>query len=123
VILQAVGGKSRSRLSGIAARLGVREDTYTQTLWRQVQATERAANGDTDTAIQLADEAVAIAASSDALDARADALFDLADVLRQADRTEPSLAAAHAARMLYERKGNTVMAARVPNPTHAGVTG
>jgi tetratricopeptide (TPR) repeat protein len=106
-----------------AKQLGVREDTYTQALWRQVQATERAANGDSDTAIRLADEAVTVAASSDALDAHADALFDLADVLRQADQTEPSLAAAHAARTLYERKGNTVMAARVPSPTHAGVTG
>jgi hypothetical protein len=92
-------------------------------LWRQVQARARAGNGDTATAIRLADEGVTIAAGSDALDAHADALFDLADVLRQDGQTEPSLAAARAARTLYERKGNTVMAGRVPTPAHAGGTG
>ena len=106
-----------------AKQLGVHEDTYTQALWRQVQAKARAGHGDAEAAIPLAEEAVRIAAGSDALDAHADALFDLADVLRQADRTEPSLAAARAARTLYERKGNTVMAARVPSPAHVGVTG
>jgi hypothetical protein len=105
------------------AVLGVREDTYTQTLWRQVQARASASNGDTDTAMRLAGEAVMIAAGSDALDAHADALLDLAEVLQRDGQTEPSLAAARAARTLYQHKGNTVMAARVPTPAHADGTG
>jgi DNA-binding SARP family transcriptional activator/tetratricopeptide (TPR) repeat protein len=95
-----------------AKHLGAVADTYTQMLWREVEAKVHAQRGDTDTAVRLAREAVAIAAQTDAVDAHGDALMDLAEVLRRCGEAEPALAAAQEAHSLYERKGNTVMAVR-----------
>jgi hypothetical protein len=50
------------------------------------------------------------------LNAHGDALLDLGEVLALAGRRDEAAESLKQARTLYERKGNLVMAARVPAP-------
>jgi hypothetical protein len=50
------------------------------------------------------------------LNAHGDALLDLGEVLALSSRRDEAAAVLEQARTLYERKGNLVMAARVPTP-------
>jgi N-acetylglucosamine kinase-like BadF-type ATPase len=55
---------------------------------------------------------VTLAEKTDFLNHQADAITDLAEVLREAGRTDEAYAAASKALGLYERKGNRVAAER-----------
>jgi tetratricopeptide (TPR) repeat protein len=86
------------------------EEPLPQMLWRQVRGKVLARRGELEKGDRLAREAVALAEETDMLNAHADALIDLAEVLALAGqdaRTELGQAL-----MLYERKGNLVMAKR-----------
>jgi tetratricopeptide (TPR) repeat protein len=71
-----------------------------------------AAQGDVEQAERLAREAVALAARTDYLEEHADALMTLAEVLRRAGWAAEATPALEEALRLYERKDNTVLAAR-----------
>ncbi len=60
----------------------------------------------------LAGDAVAAVENTGLLNVRADGLLDLAEVLEVVGDTEPAMAAARDALVLYERKGNVVSARR-----------
>jgi tetratricopeptide (TPR) repeat protein len=87
-------------------------DIPEQFLWRKARAKVLAAQGDVEQAERLAREAVALAARTDHLEEHADALMTLAEVLRRAGRAAEATPALEEALRLYERKGNTVLAAR-----------
>ena len=87
-------------------------DVPEQFLWRKARAKVLAAQGDLGQAERLAREAVALAARTDHLEEHADALMTLAQVLRRAGRAAEAAPALSEALRLYERKGNTVLAAR-----------
>jgi tetratricopeptide (TPR) repeat protein len=95
-----------------ALELGADDDTATQMLWRQAKAKVLARRGERALAEQLAREAVAIADGTDKLDWSATAHADLAEVLELTGRREEAAAELGRALVLYERKGNLVLAAR-----------
>ena len=88
----------------------------TEMLWRQTRATVLAHRGDHTPALRLARRAVELAEQADDLNAHGDALLDLGEVLALAGRRDEAAESLKQARTLYERKGNLVMAARVPAP-------
>jgi hypothetical protein len=92
------------------------DDVGTQMLWRQARATVLAHRGDHASALRLAGRAVALAEQVDDLNAHGDALLDLGEVLALSGRRDEAAGVREEARTLYERKGNLVMAARVPTP-------
>jgi class 3 adenylate cyclase len=102
--------------SQLSEELGMDDDVGTQMLWRQTRALVLAHRGDHTPALRLARRAVAIAEQVDDLNARGDALLDLGEVLALSGRRDEAAAVLEQARTLYERKGNLVMAARVPSP-------
>ena len=57
------------------------------------------------------------------MNAHGDALLDLGEVLALSGRRDEAAAPLEQARTLYERKGNLVMAARVPTPAALGERG
>jgi hypothetical protein len=88
---------------------GVRYEVY----WRT--ATAKAGvqtSGDPGEAVRLAREAVEIVGRSPNLNLHAEALTMLADVLEATGDRASALAALGAARDLYERKGNALLAER-----------
>src|SRR5205823_5472818 len=93
--------------------LGDRGDILTQMVWRSARAKIVAARGRADEGEALAREAVGISESTDFVSARADALVDLAQVLRDAGRTQEASEAANEGLALYERKGNSVAAGKI----------
>jgi ATP/maltotriose-dependent transcriptional regulator MalT len=93
--------------------LGDEQDAITQMMWRQVQALVLSHRGQHAEAERLEGEAVAIAEGTDALNWHGDALCDLAEVLRNADRTREAAVALQEALTLYERKRNLPMVERV----------
>jgi class 3 adenylate cyclase len=110
--------------AAISARLGSRDDVYTQVVCRGSLARVQAGRGNLERAEQLAGEAVARAAETDFLNLRGESLLDLAEVLRVAGRAAESTAATREALGLFEAKGCTVLAARArglldptPEPT------
>jgi class 3 adenylate cyclase/tetratricopeptide (TPR) repeat protein len=100
--------------SQLAEQLGMGDDVGTQMLWRQTRATVLAHRGDCTPALRLALQAVALAEQVDDLNAHGDALLDLGEVLALSGRGDEAAAPREQARALYARKGNLVMAARVP---------
>ena len=109
--------------SQLAEELGMDDDVDTQMLWRQTRATVLAHRGDRTPALRLAHQAVALAEQADDLNAHGDALLDLGEVLALSGRRDEAAAPLEQARTLYERKGNLVMAARVPTPAALGERG
>jgi len=80
--------------------------------WRSVRATVLARQGDPQKAESLAREAVSFAAQSDFHNAHGDALMDLAEILLLAGRSNEAADALEEAIRLYEKKRNTVSAAK-----------
>ena len=109
--------------SQLSEELGMDDDVVTEMLWRQTRATVLAHRGDRTPALRLARQAVALAEQADDLNAHGDALLDLGEVLALSGRRDEAAAPLEQARTLYERKGNLVMAARVPTPTALGERG
>ena len=93
--------------------LAGREDLWSHTLWRSVQATVLAQQGRTAEAERLARAAVELAAQTDFLDMHAGVLLTLAEVLRSAGNAPPVRALLEDAALLYRQKGNLVSLARV----------
>jgi class 3 adenylate cyclase/tetratricopeptide (TPR) repeat protein len=82
------------------------------TIWRSARARALAGLGRPDEAVVLAREAVERSDPTDDLNLRGDALLAQADVLRACGRDAEAKQSATAAKELYERKGNLVMAER-----------
>jgi len=95
-----------------AVELGTDDDTATQMLWRQVKAKVLARRGERAVAAQLAREAAAIADGTDKLDWRATAHADLAEVLELTGEHGQATVELERALLLYEQKGNLVLAER-----------
>ena len=66
-----------------------------------------------DASIADARTAIELASTTDALNLQADAYANLAETLRQLDRTEDAVAATATAVRLYTRKGNRAAVARL----------
>jgi tetratricopeptide (TPR) repeat protein len=90
-----------------------RQDLFTQTLWRQVEALVHASRGEHVEAEALAREAVAILEPTDALNLQGEALTALAEVRHAAGRSDEAEAALARALERYERKRNLTMTAQV----------
>jgi ATP/maltotriose-dependent transcriptional regulator MalT len=87
------------------------DDIVAQVMWRVARAQIQAHRGEAVEAERLAREAVDLATPTDFLDLQATALLALARVLREAGSREAANVAARA-QAVYDRKGNTVGAAR-----------
>jgi DNA-binding SARP family transcriptional activator len=111
--LYAQGEDDRAlELSQVSERATAADDLSAGVQWRAVRAKLVARQGRLDEAETLAREAVSLAGETDFLVLRADACLDLADVVRVAGRREEANAFIQQGLELYERKGNTVSAAR-----------
>jgi ATP/maltotriose-dependent transcriptional regulator MalT len=97
-------------LTAQSERAAAAEDLPVQVQWRGARAKALARRGEFDAAERLAREAVSLAERTDFLNLHGNALMDLATVLRQGRRLADAAAAAEAANVLYERKGNLVSA-------------
>ena len=97
----------------LGRELGGKQDAWTQTRWRQVQALVKASRGQHSEAEQLARGAVAISERTDALNLQGDALCDLAEVLHAVGRRNEAEAALAQALERYERKHNLAQAEQV----------
>ena len=95
-----------------AAEIGDRMDTTVQVPWRRAKAKVLARRGEHEAAEELAREALAMAETTDSINSQADACLDLAEVLSLRGESEGATAALGRAVILYERKGNVVMAER-----------
>ena len=93
--------------------LAGREDAWSYSLWRSVQATVLAQQGRTAEAERLARAAVESAAQTDFLDLHAGVLLTLAEVLRSAGNAPPVRALLDDSALLYRQKGNLVSLAHV----------
>jgi tetratricopeptide (TPR) repeat protein len=93
-------------------KLAAPEDVVTQIVWRGVRARSLAGRGRLDEAEALAREAVSLAEQTDFLSDHGDALLDLAYVLRAGNHLVETGVVSRQALTLYERKGNSVAAAR-----------
>jgi class 3 adenylate cyclase/tetratricopeptide (TPR) repeat protein len=87
-------------------------DRWSQMTLRQVRAKVLARNGEHAEASRVAREAVALGDGTDLLDSQGGAYADLAEVLTLAGEHHEAAAALEQAIARYERKGNTVLAAR-----------
>ncbi|MFL5929977.1 MAG: BTAD domain-containing putative transcriptional regulator [Gaiellaceae bacterium] len=87
-----------------------RDDYLSQVLWRSARAYALAGRDRVRDAPDLAREAVALAQGTDDLNTTGDALMSFAEVLRLNRRQDEAARAAGEAQLLYERKGNSVMA-------------
>jgi DNA-binding SARP family transcriptional activator len=111
--LEAQGqGVEALRFSEISSRIAAEDDLSPQVQWRAARAKALAGAGETEEAQRLAHEAVTLASQSDFLVLRGDAQLVLGEVLRAAGRAKDAAAAVEAALEFYERKQNTVSAAR-----------
>jgi class 3 adenylate cyclase len=103
--------------------LGSEHDTWTQGLWRQVQARVHASCGEHAEAERLAREAVGLWEETEGLFLQGDALYDLAEVHAAAGRHDEAAAALGEALDRYERKRIVPLAGRIreqlaaPQPT------
>ncbi|MBA2641700.1 MAG: AAA family ATPase [Actinobacteria bacterium] len=98
-------------LASRAEKWSPKDQPIEHSRWRAVRARVLARRGDAG-AETLAREAVALAEQTDFLELQGDCLLALADVLRFADRDRDATVALDQALVLYERKGNVVLAAR-----------
>jgi class 3 adenylate cyclase/tetratricopeptide (TPR) repeat protein len=100
------------RLARFSEETAGADDLITQIVWRAARAEVLASQSRTEEAEPLARAAVELAATTDFPDLQAHADLSLAVVLRAADRAEQAAAAVSSAVATFERKGNTVAAAR-----------
>ena len=97
-------------LTDMAKDLSAEDDITSQALWRLIRGKVLARRGQTDEAMQLADEAVALLRQTDASVVRDEGLLDAAEVMRLSG--DPVRAREHLAEALelFERKGNLAAA-------------
>jgi tetratricopeptide (TPR) repeat protein len=91
---------------------GASDDISTQIHWRQTRANILARRGEAELAEQLAREAIALAEQTDGLNRQGAALREFADILTRNGSERQAVTALEQATLLYERKGNLVMASR-----------
>ena len=119
LLAQAIFAQGRleeaRRFTEISEELAAHDDLSTQAVWRSVRAGYLAGRNQLDEAEQLAREAVRIAGITDFVSTRADALIGLADILRQAGRSDEAKAVAADGLLLYDQKGNRVAARKARN--------
>ena len=99
-------------LTALGEATAPKEDVASQILWRGTRAKVLARKGKLEDAERLAGHAVALAADTDALTVHGDALMSLAEVLRLVGKEREAFPIAEEARVLYEAKGNVVLAGR-----------
>ncbi|MGH3127813.1 MAG: hypothetical protein ACRDPX_07835, partial [Gaiellaceae bacterium] len=97
----------------VAERYSAADDLDARLHWMPVRAKLAARRSAFDEAERLAEEAVVLSAATDALNLRAAAHADFAEVLHLAGESRRAETQFREARSLYERKGNSVGAARV----------
>jgi class 3 adenylate cyclase/tetratricopeptide (TPR) repeat protein len=100
------------RFSEVAEQTAPPDDLATQASWRSVRAMVLAQRGEAEKAEGLAREAVDIARRTDYLNMHGDALLALVEVLAVGGRPGQAIPILDEARVLYDRKGNLVMAER-----------
>jgi tetratricopeptide (TPR) repeat protein len=105
-------GDEAAPLIELAARWTLADDTDAQVGLLRVRANLLAHQGDLGEAERLAREAAELTAQTDYVTHHAKVLTDLANVLELAGRRDEAAAAREQALVLYERKGNLVMAER-----------
>jgi class 3 adenylate cyclase/tetratricopeptide (TPR) repeat protein len=98
------------RFSKISEQNAPPEDMASQASWRSVRAMVLAQRGEAEKAEDLAREAVDIARKTDHLNTQGWTLLALADVLAVGGRPAQAVPVIEEARVLYDRKGNLVMA-------------
>ena len=120
------------RFTRMSEEVAAPDDVSSQFLWRCVRGKVLARRGLFAEAERLVREGLGIVRTSDEPDSQAMALMDLWEVLLLAGRPGEAAAAAAEALALFERKGNTVSAARareaiaratVPTAERAGTGG
>ena len=97
----------------LAARRSIKDDADAQMGILRATGKLQALRGDLKDAEHMARKAVDLAARTDSISIHADALVDLAGVLELAGGHDEAASAMQTALVLYERKGNSVMAHRV----------
>jgi len=98
------------RFSEVSEQTAAPGDLASQVGWRRTRATVLAQRGEAEQAEDLAREAVDIARRTDHLNLHAAALLALADVVAIGGRPAQAIPIIEEARVLYDRKGNLVMA-------------
>jgi tetratricopeptide (TPR) repeat protein len=98
------------RFSEVSEQAAAPGDLVSQVGWRSTRASVLAQRGEAEKAEDLAREAVDIARRTDHLNLHASALLALADVLAIGGRPAQAIPIIEEARVLYDRKGNLVMA-------------
>jgi tetratricopeptide (TPR) repeat protein len=96
--------------SEVSEQTAAPEDLDSQAGWRRTRARVLAQRGEAEEAEELAREAIDIARRTDHLEMHADALLALTDVLAVGGRLAQAIPIVEEARVLYDRKGNLVMA-------------
>jgi predicted ATPase/class 3 adenylate cyclase len=100
------------QLTGLGEATAPKEDVASQILLHGTRAKVLARKGQLENAERLARDTVALAADTDALTVHGDALMNLAEVFRLVDKEDEAIPIVEEARVLYEAKGNVVLAAR-----------
>jgi class 3 adenylate cyclase/tetratricopeptide (TPR) repeat protein len=98
------------RFSEVSEQTAAPGDLASEVGWRSTRATVLAQRGESEQAEDLAREAVDIARTTDHLNMHASALLARADVLALGGRPAQAIPIIEEARVLYDRKGNLVMA-------------
>jgi class 3 adenylate cyclase/tetratricopeptide (TPR) repeat protein len=98
------------RFSEVSKQTAATGDLASQVGWRKTRATVLAQRGEAEQGEDLAREAVDIARRTDHLNMHAEALLALADVFAIGGRPAQAIPAIEEARVLYDRKGNLLMA-------------
>jgi class 3 adenylate cyclase/tetratricopeptide (TPR) repeat protein len=99
-------------LSAVSQEIAAPDDAATQAMWRGVGAKVLARAGRMEEAESLVREAVTVIDRTDDLNLQGDTRLDLSEVLALAGRRDDAALAREEAAALFERKGNTVSAAR-----------
>ncbi len=112
-VLHAQGrDEEASTFAGVCHDLAAPHDVGAQYQWRCIQAKLLAVQGRPGEAEEMAHEAVRVIRTTDQPDVQGDALVGLAEVLEAAGKPGEAEAALAEAIPLFEKKGNTVSAAR-----------
>jgi class 3 adenylate cyclase/tetratricopeptide (TPR) repeat protein len=98
------------RFSEVSEQNASPEDLASQASWRSARAAVVAQRGEAERAEGLARDAVDIARGTDHLNLHAESLLALADVLAIGGRPAQAIPVIEEARVLFDRKGNLVMA-------------
>jgi tetratricopeptide (TPR) repeat protein len=93
-------------------RIAPRSQRDAQIKWRQIRAVCMARQGDVAAAERYIRQAVHLVRRSEQIDSQAQVLVDLGETLFLADRADEAMKSLRDALVLYERKGNLVMARR-----------